>query len=95
MNQEPKFDFFEKVTISTANSAAQTVNGKLGAVLGRAQCDDGRWQYAVSVYDDDAVWSLEEAELTSTGEFAERSDFYDGSSVRIQVDEHGRGRIVT
>ncbi len=38
--------------------------------------------------------NLVENGLQPTGEFSKREDFYDGSSMRIQVDKSGRGKVV-
>jgi len=91
---ESKFKFYEKVRISSTTPAKAKVNGQLGAVLGMAQADDGRWSYAVSIYSTGICWSCWEDELVATGEFDRRESFYSGDSVQVAVDRKGRGRIV-
>jgi hypothetical protein len=80
---EPRFDFYEKVVVTSVDSTKAEIDGQLGAVLGRACGDDGRWSYAVSMYQSGICWSCWENELQSTGEFDRRESFYDGSSVRV------------
>jgi len=80
---EPRFDFYEKVVVASADLAKAEIDGRLGAVLGRACDDDGLWSYAVSVYHSGICWSCSEDELLPTGEFDRRESFYDGSSVRV------------
>lgn len=94
MSTEPKFKFYEKVRISSTTSTKANANGELGAVLGMAQGDDGRWSYAVSVYSTGICWSCWEDELVATGEFDRRETFYSGDSVQVAVNKKGRGRVI-
>ena len=80
---ESRFDWYERVQVATADPAKVSINGRLGAVLGKAQGDDGRWSYGVFVYDKQVVWSCGENELTPTGEFDRRESFYTGESIRV------------
>ena len=80
---EDRFDFYEQVRVTTSDSAKRAIDGKLGAVLGKAQGEDGRWSYAVFVYDERVVWSCMEDELTPTGEFDRKESFYSGESIRV------------
>jgi hypothetical protein len=82
-----RFDWYEKVRVATADLAKAAIDGKLGAVCGKAQGDDGRWSYGVFVYDEQVVWSCGEDELAPTGQFDRRESFYTGESVR--VSRHG------
>ena len=86
MSDEPQFDFYEKVRVTSGNSELAEINGMLSAVLGRAQNDDGSWGYAIHVYDRPTTYSVAESDLTSTGEHAQRSDFYSGDSIRVSRD---------
>jgi hypothetical protein len=87
---ESRFGWYEKVMVNSGDPAKNSINGKLGAVLGKAQSDDGRWSYAVSIYDSGIVWSCCDDELISTGEFDTRESFYGGDTVRV----NSRGEIV-
>jgi hypothetical protein len=80
---ESRFDWYERVRVATADPAKALIDGRLGAVLGKAQCDDGRWSYGVFVYDDQLVWSCREDELIPTGEFDRRESFYSGEPIRV------------
>jgi hypothetical protein len=88
----PVFDFYEIVQLSSESGRKASLNGQTGAVLGRALSDDGlSWSYAVHVYTTGTSWSFNEDELSPTGRHAKREDFYDGSSIRVILDEQGRG----
>ena len=89
-----KFDFYEKVRISTTDPGKQSENGQIGAVLGKAQDDDGIWSYAVWLYRKSLCWSFNEGELASTGEFDSQESFYSGESLRMRADKAGRGYVV-
>jgi hypothetical protein len=43
LTAEPRFDFDERVMVTTADPAKAEINGRLGAILGRAGGDDGLW----------------------------------------------------
>lgn len=93
-NIVPMFDFYEKVRVCTQSQKCSSVNGEIGAVTGRTQCDDGQWYYSVHIYASGISWCFYEHELTPTGEHAAHEDFYDGSSIRVRVDKDGRCSIV-
>ena len=80
---EGRFDWYERVRVATADPAKAAIDGKVGAVLGKAQGDDGRWSYGVFVYDERVVWSCREDELAPTGEFDRRESFYSDQSIRV------------
>jgi immunity protein 31 of polymorphic toxin system len=70
---QSRFDWYEKVRVT---SAKHPIHGKLGAILGKAQSEDGQWSYGVFIYDENCVWSCGEDELTTTGQFDQRDKFY-------------------
>jgi Immunity protein 31 len=80
---EGHFDWYERVRVATPDSAKAAIDGKLGAVVGKAQADDGRWSYGVFVYEEQVVWSCWEDELICTGEFDRRESHYGGESIRV------------
>lgn len=86
----PRFEFYEKVRVVCADNS---LNREVGAVLGRSQDEKGGWHYAVAFCSEDKCVMFAEEDLAATGEFTERQEFYDGSSLRVFVDEHGRGRL--
>jgi hypothetical protein len=90
----PKYEFYEIVVVNTSDPAKAEVNGEAGAVGGRVRCDDGSWYYSVHVYSTNESWCFFEHELLPTGKHARQEDFYDGSSIRVSVDQEGRGEIV-
>lgn len=87
----PKFQFHERVVVLLG---APEVFGKSGSVLGRAQCDDGTWRYAVFVAGPNETWDIAESDLDSLGTVDKHEDFYGGQSVRVQVGKTGRGALV-
>jgi hypothetical protein len=87
---EGPFGWYEKVRVTSADPAKAPVRGELGAILGKAQSEDGRWSYGVFVYSVNEVWSCWEDELAPTGAFDVRESFYGGESIR--VGQHGELR---
>ena len=85
-----RFDFYERVRVASSDPAKEAIDGQLGAVLGRAQSDDGCWFYGVFVYEVEVVWYCSEGELVPTGEFDRRESFYSGDSIRVSR----RGRVL-
>lgn len=90
----PKFAYYEKVIIKTKDPKKLEIDGELGAIMGWSEAEDGRVTYSVHVYRTDISWCAYESELSPTGEFDRRETFYDGTSIRVRVDERGRGEIV-
>lgn len=91
---KPKFDFYEIVLVQSTDPKKSHLNGEIGTVLGLPEVDEQPPNlYAVTIDSLGRVWSLFENELESTGQWAKREDFYDGSSVRVCVDERGRGNV--
>ena len=91
--KDPRYAFYEKVRVQSLDRKAASVNGQLGAVLGRVTTDKGEWYYTVYIYSTKESWCFFEHELLPTGEHAQREDFFDNSSVRVLVDKDGRGTI--
>jgi len=89
-----KFAFFEVVRIVTDEPEFLEIVGQEGTVLGMVEDEDGHWIYAVSINDGEAWTGLYEAHLETTGKHRKREEIYSGESVRVVVDEKGRGKIV-
>lgn len=89
---EPKFAFYEKVRVQTANPNIADLNGMLAAVLGRAQNDDETWGYAIHVYERSTTYSVAESELVTTSEHAKRGDFYAGAPTPVSKDGEQLGQ---
>jgi hypothetical protein len=68
MGSDARFDFDQKVVVVGARPGLSEVRGELGAVVGRACGEDGRWSYAVSIYRTGICWDCEEGDLQPTGD---------------------------
>jgi hypothetical protein len=66
------------------------ISGLSGAILGMAENDDCDWIYAVHILDTDESWDVRESELTTTGNYMKREDFYEGDSLRVEVEPEKR-----
>jgi hypothetical protein len=91
MANGPRFDFFEKVVVDSANPALLQINNELGAVLGRACDEDGQWFYAVRIYARVDCWYCREEDLRPTGEFDRRETFFDGASIQVSLSGELQG----
>jgi Immunity protein 31 len=89
----PRFEFFEKVRVHSTARENACVTGQIGAILGRVETEDASWYYTVHIYSTQTSWCFFENELLATGDHARREDFYDGWSIRVNVDEDGSGTI--
>ena len=87
----PRFQFYEKVRLASSKPELAEIHGAIGAVLGRAEHEDGSFSYGVYIYRDEICWSIAEEDLEATGDFDSRETFYDGTSIRVHVDEQGQG----
>ncbi len=84
------FELFEEVRIEPRRDAEDDVTalrGRIGVVLGVSQ-EPGHPPagYAVSVDGLDETWCFDPDDLASTGNMRSRSDFYDGTSIRVGRD---------
>jgi hypothetical protein len=92
----PKFAFYEQVRISATEAPKAHLNGRCGVVVGRTETEErDSWYYAVELNGEAEAWCFFERELEATGQRFRRADFYDGSSVRVKVDNDGCGYIDT
>ena len=89
-----KFNFYEKVLVSSEDKNLAEINGELGAIIGRVQNDDGVWIYGVQIYRDGEGWDIYEKDLESTGEFASEESFYSGDSIKVKVNDSDEGEII-
>jgi hypothetical protein len=96
MPANPKFDFYERVRVRTSNPTTSHLNGEIGTVIGRTETEDhpDPFYYAVDIDSSTVGWCFFESELESTGEWANPEDYFDGSWVRVRVDQRGRGTVV-
>ena len=87
-----RFSFYERVVVCASERHPHLV-GKSGFVLGVSE-DEGRTvDYSVFFEELGECLGFRPSELRGTGEIAERSKFYGGESVRVEVKD-GRGSIV-
>ena len=91
---KPRFQFYEIVRVASSDPELTEIHVERGAILGVSENDNGTFGYAVFIYRDEICWDLAEGELEATGVFSRREEFYDGTSIRVRVDEQGRGWIV-
>jgi len=89
---KPQFDFYDVVRINSGRKALAEINGQNGSILGMAENDQGQWTYSVHMLETEESWSVMENELVATGDKMKRDDFYNGASVRVEVDKNtGKG----
>ena len=86
-----KFNFYEVIKILDLDKDLKEIHGLEGTVLGMSQDDDGAWGYAVSVKNE--CWDISETNMVSTGKFSKREDFYPGDTVKVIVNEKGKGEL--
>jgi len=96
MRLMPKFDFYEKVKVQTSDPLKSHLNGEIGTVLGCTETEEHQIPFLYGVLIDSLgrVWSLFENELEPTGQWGKPEDYKTGYSLRVRVDERGRGTIV-
>ena len=88
-----KFHFDEIVKIQTSDIRKKHLNGKRGVIKGKSCNEQSDWSYAVTLFEFQKVYSFDEIELQSTGEFAPK-DLYDAADrITVIVDKDGKGEI--
>lgn len=90
-----KIGFFEKVIIRNSRKFPE-LNDRTGVVLGISEEDCVIYGYGVHVDGiDDGGYDFKSDEIIGTGEFVDRSVFYDDADrIRVRVGEDGTGHIV-
>jgi Immunity protein 31 len=78
-----KFQFYEVVRILEGQGVRPYLVGCEGVVVGRAGNEDGEWSYAIAIPSTEFTWSFDEKNLTATGKFRKREDFYSGISIKV------------
>jgi len=81
------FDFYEVVTVLPSSDVPASLWHTEGVILGRAQDEDGLWEYGVMMSaDGNQCWQLEESLLISRGRKLRREDVYAGENIKVSVD---------
>lgn len=98
------FVFFEKVKVLTTSTYGnEYLVGKIGVVIGMTPVDEDSMgnpdfseivAYRIKFDDEKYSYSFLPEELESTGEIIKKEDYYSGASIRVSVDEKGRGFLL-
>ena len=86
--------FFTVVRITNISGRIPDIDGCFGVICGKAKGDNGRWSYAVTVFEEEnlqnqrEVWSIEEVDLAVTGRTVPKS--FLSSSQEIRVSQSGK-----
>lgn len=89
------FAFYQEVRIIRPSPENKPYAGRAGVVVGLGDEPGQPVLYGVLLEGEEQLVSCEEAELEATGRQFRREDFYDDSkSLRVRVDEDGRGRLI-
>jgi hypothetical protein len=86
-----KFSFYEVVKIVVPKDDYKVPVFSEGVILGMADDDTGDWYYQVHFENPIISLGFKENEIEKTGLFMKRSDFYDGTTVSVEVDKNGVG----
>ena len=83
---DARFDFYEIVTIVPSEESPQQLWNADGVIVGRAQDNQGLWEYGVLIFaDDNNCWQLKENALRSEGRRMRREDLYNGETLGVRV----------
>jgi hypothetical protein len=84
-----KLGYLEKVVVRNSSKFPDH-NGKIGVVMGSSSDEGKIHSYAVSFADEVEGYVFPPEELVGTGQFVDRSEFYDDTDrirVRVEGDE--------
>lgn len=91
----PRFTFYAEVRVAAPRPENAEFAGAIGVVFGLGTEPGEPVSVGVFFSSIERVVCFAEEELVATGRQFRREDFYDDSkSVRVRVDEQGRGRVV-
>lgn len=81
-HSNPVFNFFEVVRVSEPTHLARHPTLQEGAIIGRAYWPErSTWLY--TVYFPEQTLDFEESALISTGSMLEKSEVYDGTTIKV------------
>ncbi|WP_437505670.1 Imm31 family immunity protein [Sorangium sp. So ce1099] len=84
---DPKFDFYEVVSVLPCDAVPGRLWGTCGVVVGRSGGDGSGWEYAIQAFADESLcWQLEERCLRTEGRKMSRDDLYTGEARGVRVD---------
>lgn len=90
-----RFKFYEEVRVASPRPENAEFAGAIGVVVGLGTEPGEPVSVGVFLASIERVVCFAEEELVATGRQFRREDFYDDSkSVRVRVDEQGRGWVV-
>lgn len=89
-----KLDFFEIVKINTTRNKEKKLNDMEGVVLAIGEENGEIDGYDVYVFQKEATYGFYPDELVSTGKKIKKEDFYDGTSIKVKVNEDGSGEML-
>jgi hypothetical protein len=94
LNQrKSKFSFDEIVEIINPEYDHILFSNKKGYVAGMAIDDHNQWGYGVCLFETEEVWSFEEEDLKSTGDFVPAGFNRSGETIRVVVNDKSEGEI--
>lgn len=82
--------YFEKVQILSSDENPELV-GHFGYILGISEENDIVFSYAIYFDEFSDIIAFNTEDVQGTGEIASRENFYSGHSIKVRVDEEGRG----
>lgn len=95
-----KYDFYEIVIIQSMKPSLLHLNGRRGYIKGKLSPDDyapgdsAEISYGVRVEGIREGWFIAEGDLKHTGEFMPKDESNESISIRVGVDEKGRGFLL-
>ncbi len=89
--QKPKYAFREVVQV--INPKHDNILNQKGWIAGMVEDDDGIWYYGVCLFESREVWSFDEEDLISVGEFVPYGFNRSGDTIKVVVNEKGEGSI--
>ena len=89
-----KFTLYEEVKVNSSKKNLEEINGKLAVIVSDPSTEPDDEYLTVFVLKDEECWCVSKHDLDSTNRFYKHEDFYDGSSIKVKVDEKGRGEIL-
>jgi hypothetical protein len=81
------FICYEEVEVTPTTTGLDEVAGARGVLLSIHPAE-ASWSCAVLLYKEDRVWSIDAADLKSTGRFRTRAEFYRDSILRVSAQGH-------
>lgn len=89
-----KFTIYEEVRVNSSEKNFSEINEKLGVIFSNPNNDLDDEFVTIFIPENEECWTVNKNDLVTTNRFYKHEDFYDGTVLKVRVDDKDRGDIL-